>query len=136
MLQLERQIAERVDAFVAELSAIIRKAALQSASEILAEQAREPSESGRGSSRNARGKRSPEALDAVAEDLVAAITANPGQRIEELATQLGLPSRELALPARKLLASRIITRKGERRATRYYPGKSRRKARGRARGRS
>ena len=52
------------------------------------------------------------------------ILAHPGQGAEHIGPALGLTTRQLALPITKLLASKHITRKGVRRATRYFPGPS------------
>ena len=50
------------------------------------------------------------------------IVANPGQGAEHIGPALGLSTKQLALPITKLLASKAITRKGVRRATRYFAG--------------
>ena len=49
------------------------------------------------------------------------IARNPGQRIELIGQGLGLATKELALPARKLLAAKQISTKGQKRATTYFP---------------
>ncbi len=127
MSNIDRQIAERVDAFVADLSDLLRKAALQQAAEILAQQAAGVAPArGRGARRAVRragtgGRRSQTQIDALAKRLLSDIKANPGRRVEEIVKDLGVPTRDLNLPLKKLLASRAISRKGQRRATRYYP---------------
>jgi len=42
--------------------------------------------------------------------------------MEEIARGLGTSTSELTLPAKKLIAEKKIKTKGERRATKYYPG--------------
>lgn len=64
-------------------------------------------------------KRSPDEVEVVANRLLKAIFANPGLRIEELADLLGVPSRTLKLPARKLVQAKKVKTTGERRGTRY-----------------
>lgn len=71
--------------------------------------------------RSPGAKRTPGELDALCEGLAAAIAAQPGLRIEQLAEVMSVPSRSLTLPTRKLLASRRIKKKGEKRATIYFP---------------
>ncbi len=130
MSDIEREIAKRVDAFVAEISVLLRKAALQQASEILAEQAAAAGGASaapgrkrgrKAAPRSAGGRRSPEQLEAQMTVLADAIDAGPGRRIEEIAEELGESTKELTLPIRKLLDTKRIRRKGQRRATRYYP---------------
>ncbi len=126
----DRQIRKTIEAFVEELSGLVRAAALQSVTEafgaggVPARRGRgaapaAPAPSGRG---RAKGqKRPPEALAQLTESLMSAIKAGPGQRMEEIAKALGTSTGELTLPAKKLLAEKKIKTKGERRATKYYP---------------
>lgn len=80
----------------------------------------------RGVSRSAKpsvkgAKRSPEALELLTRDILKAIRAVPGEGIEKIATRMGVSTRELALPMKKLGAAKSIHTKGQKRATRYYP---------------
>jgi len=65
-------------------------------------------------------KRSPEELEALTKNLLAAIKKNPGQRIEQIGKSIGTPTKELALPVKKLFAEKKISTKGQRRATAYF----------------
>lgn len=67
-------------------------------------------------------KRSPKLLAATTERLAAYIAKNPGQRIEQISEGLGTPTKDLALPVKKLVGEKRIKTRGQRRATRYYPG--------------
>jgi hypothetical protein len=49
------------------------------------------------------------------------IEHNPGQRMEIIGKALGMPTRELNLPMKKLLAARKIRTEGHKRATEYFP---------------
>lgn len=49
--------------------------------------------------------------------LASAIKSKPGLRIEEIGRTLGIATKELALPAKKLLAEKKIKTTGNRRAT-------------------
>ena len=53
--------------------------------------------------------------------LEGAIKRKPGQRIEQIAVELRTRTKELALPAKKLIAAKKIRTTGNRRATKYYP---------------
>ena len=48
------------------------------------------------------------------------VKAHPGQRIEQIAKGMGTSTRELNLPAKKLLAQKALKTKGEKRATKYF----------------
>lgn len=76
---------------------------------------------GTSSRRKKSGKRDPEILAALVERLGAFIAKNPGRRIEEIAPTLGSTTKELALPAKKLIDAKTITTKGQKRATTYHP---------------
>jgi hypothetical protein len=68
-----------------------------------------------------RGKRDAGQLEALSSKLRSFIAKHPGQRMEQIAKGLGTSTKELVLPARKLLANKQISTKGQRRATTYYP---------------
>jgi hypothetical protein len=77
-----------------------------------------------GRPRGGRGaKRSPADLEALSEQLGSFVKANPGLRIEQINKQLGTTTKDLALPIRKLIATGVITSKGQKRSTTYFPGK-------------
>src|SRR5206468_1714324 len=74
------------------------------------------------SPRRSKGvKRDPEVLEALTDKLGAFIKKTPGQRIEQIGKALGTPTKELALPVKKLVAAKKISTKGQKRATTYYP---------------
>lgn len=66
------------------------------------------------------GKRTPEALEALKRDLLAAIKKAPGSSIETIGKGLGVATKELALPVRKLWEAKAIRTKGQKRATKYF----------------
>jgi hypothetical protein len=72
--------------------------------------------------RKAKGqKRSASDLAVVVAELNHYIAKNPGQRIEQIGKSLGVSTRELALPAKKLIASGAVKTRGQKRATVYVP---------------
>jgi hypothetical protein len=125
----ERQLRSTIEAFVEELSALVRSAALQSVQEAfggVATEARRRGDgkaSARGSSEpRSRGqKRAPEELAELATKLLESIKSTPGQRMEQIAQAMNVSTQELVLPAKKLLGDKKIKTKGERRATKYFP---------------
>ena len=66
-------------------------------------------------------KRSRAMIEHTTTQLLAHIKANKGQRIEEIARELGVTTKDLKLSAQKLLADKAVKTKGNRRATRYFP---------------
>jgi hypothetical protein len=128
---IESEIQARVQAFTSELTELIRASAMELVSEALGGTAA----SGRGRPRangarttTARGpgrpkgaKRDPEDLAALTDKLGAYIAKNPGLRIEEIGKALGTPTKDLALPVKKLIATKRISTKGQKRSTKYFP---------------
>lgn len=118
-----------VNEFVQNLTAAIEQNVLQAMRTTLTN--RGPSASKRGQRRvtsgkaaggRARGqKRDPQELEALTNKLRAYVAKNAGQRIEQIGKGLGIPTKELALPAKKLLAAKLLTTKGQKRATTYFP---------------
>jgi len=76
-------------------------------------------------------KREPAAIAAAVERLAAHIAKHPGQGMEEIVDALGVSTKDLALPIRKLIASKRITKKGQKRATKYFPAQGPQSARAR-----
>lgn len=66
-------------------------------------------------------KRTPEELEALTKTLLGAIKKGPGRRIEEIGKELGVATKELALPVLKLFEAKSIKSTGQRRATKYFP---------------
>ena len=151
MSDVEHEIKNRVEAFVNELSDLVRQAALEAVAVALKKgdvtpparkvgrptkaaapvEAQEEKKSGsrtrgrpvaaKGAKRRAGEKRSPQILAQVTEQVFNHIKANAGQGVEQIAKALGTTTKELTLPIRKLLAEKKVTSKGQKRATRYFP---------------
>jgi hypothetical protein len=74
-----------------------------------------------GSTRNGRGaKRTTEGLQALQDQVVAFVKSHPGLRIEQINAELGTSTKDLALPIRKLVASKQLRTEGRRRSTKYF----------------
>jgi hypothetical protein len=110
-----------VEAFVAEITELARAAAYQALSGALDT----PIASGRGATAVMRGrrggKRTAKEIAQMADAFFAHVTANPGQRMEHIAKELGLATPEMTLPVKKLLADGKLRVEGQKRATQYYP---------------
>jgi hypothetical protein len=128
---IDQQIRDRIDLFVTELSALVREAALESVKGALTDEQvgrvrRAPGRPRRLATVGVDGvgrrgsKRTPEMLDQLKENLLEIITLNPGQRMEELGRLLEVPTKELTLPVKKLLADKKVKTKGQKRATTYW----------------
>ena len=77
-----------------------------------------------GRPRGGRGaKRSPADLVALSEKFASFVKASPGLRIEQINKELGTTTKDLALPIRKLIAEGMVSAKGQKRSTTYFPGK-------------
>jgi hypothetical protein len=140
MTDFQSEMNRTVQGFVAQISELARRAALdtlesafggqlgrgQSAAVVAASLAngarleRAP----RASARTRPGaKRTAADLDVLSDRFAAFVKSNPGLRIEQINKELGTVTKELALPIRKLLADGTITSKGQKRSTTYFPGK-------------
>jgi len=150
MRDIDSEISSRVEAFVNELTALVRRAALEAVSAALggsgdglalpAKKVGRPKKGAavaaapvgkKSAAKAAKGpqvarrkpgaKRSPEEIEQTTTALLQTIHANPGNRIEEIARSLSTSTKDLTLPVKKLLSEKKITSKGTRRATKYYP---------------
>lgn len=131
------QIRARVEQFVDELSELIRDSAMETVQKALAGGgdggARRGRRAGAVAGRRGAGvapaarprakgaKRSPDELEELTSKLLAYVKNNPGQRIEQIAQGMGTSTKELNLPAKKLLAKKALKTKGHKRATQYFP---------------
>ena len=127
MPNIDTEIRAVVDSFVEQLRTLIRRAALESVQDALGDRGAAP----RGPKpKNApsrvvavgRGKgqkRSSEELEELVRKLHSHVAKNPGQRIEEIGRALGVATKELMLPVKKLLAEKKFSKKGQKRATTY-----------------
>jgi len=143
-------IAQRVQAFVTEITELARQQALETLSAALVAGAggrgRAPSRTrnGHGAARvvarrgrdRSGNRRSPEEIDRASHELLSEIQANPGLRVEQIGRTLGAATKDLTLPLKKLLSQRLVRSEGQRRATRYFPaGAGSRGGKGKGRGR-
>jgi len=135
MSNFQQEMNQVVDGFVAQITELARRAALNTLEATFASQAagRAPTVSpprgaapvGRPRGRGA--KRRPEDLEALSNQFSSFVKSHPGMRIEQINKELGTTTKDLALPIRKLVAEGLVSAKGNKRSTAYFPG---RKAKG------
>jgi hypothetical protein len=128
---LDTDLRSKIDSFLDELSALVKKNALEAVHAALgngvAPKRRGPGRP-RGTTKAARpaaradGKRTPEQVQADAERIASYVRANPGSRLEQIAAGLGTGSQELKLPVIKLLAAKTLRKTGQKRGTQYFVG--------------
>lgn len=127
MSSIDTLIRQKIEAFVEELAGMVRQAAVESVTAAFGAPSKAPGKRGPGrpartAATRAKGeKRSPQALEKMTDDLMAAIKSKPGLRIEQIAATMGASTKDLALPAKKLLKGKKVRTRGQRRATKYFP---------------
>jgi hypothetical protein len=138
MSDFQHEMNRVVQAFVGQITELARRAALDTlesafggrggrgAPAVVASLAAGLGRVGR--PRGGRGaKRTAADLEALSERFAAFVKSSPGLRIEQINKQLGTTTKDLALPIRKLIADGLITAKGQKRSTTYFPGKKKAK---------
>ncbi len=132
---LDDRIRARVEQFAAELAELIRESAMETVSVALAGARPSPGRGGRraaaavaprgggrgrAASREKGAKRPPDEIERLTGRLLDYVKNNPGQRIEQIADGMGTSTKELNLPAKKLITGKQLKTKGQKRATQYF----------------
>src|SRR5450432_969059 len=132
MANINNTIRAALDAFVEDISNLIQQAALESVEQALVGASAIPGRRGRGArsvaapfiasvrGRKKGSKRTAEELEQLIKKLHAYISKNQGQRIEQIAIGLDISTKELNLPAKKLISDKKLSTKGQKRATTYF----------------
>lgn len=120
--ELQQLITERIEAFVAEITKLAREHAVKT----LAEALDVPTDS-LGDDEGRRHKRTPDQLERLGDEIVEYIRDNPGQNMQEIAAHFGSSPKELSLPVKRLKSAGRIRTEGQRRATRYFAGRNKRR---------
>lgn len=130
-LNINQQIESSIQSFVAELTTLVKAAAVESVSSALGGQAAstrrgpgrprgsgaKPS-GGKPARRARKGRRSSGDLEATAAKFLAHVKANDGQRLEEIGRALKMDTADLKRPAQVLLAAKAVRTTGAKRSTR------------------
>jgi hypothetical protein len=117
---LEQRIEQLVREHIAEVQRSAREA-LDRAFAGSAGAARKPAQKVAATAAAGGRRRARAELSAVAERLYRAVCARPGEGIVALASDLGVPARELQRPMALLRQSGRVRSVGQRHLTRYYP---------------
>ncbi len=123
MSDLERRLRARVEAFVGELTEIVREEALEEVANALGaattrvRQAAKPPKSARGRA----PKRTQDDLSALEAKIIKHVGKNPGSGAREIAQAFGLTTADITLPLRRLVVGRKLRTKGQKRGTQYHP---------------
>jgi len=139
MSDFQNEMNHAVQGFVAQITELARRAAIdtlesafggsvpaapRSAPRVVETPAASNGGPRLGRPRGGRGaKRTSEDLEALSAQLASFVKAHPGMRIEQINKELGTTTKDLALPIRKLLADHVLTSKGQKRSTTYFPGR-------------
>jgi hypothetical protein len=129
---IDERIEQRIRAFADELRALVREAAHQAIDEALGPTTTAPSTSRRSNAKHASSKTrrrpSPKGTrrttDQMQRDLDALrehVRRHPGASALEIGAALGMATREIARPIKKLVAAGEVRKTGVKSNTRYYP---------------
>jgi hypothetical protein len=127
-IDIDGKIRGLVEAFASDLTELIRESAFDTVRAALGDAA----PSGRRSSKAAPAsagrrslakgaKRPPDEISKLTTRLLEYVKGHKGERVEQIAKGMGVSTRELNLPVKKLIASKAIRTKGHKRATQYFP---------------
>jgi hypothetical protein len=125
MNELDRLIRARLEAFVAELTELVKQSVLDAVSDAVGGKARspEPARASEARDKNSDGrgqKRSAAELERLASSIAGFVAKHPGSSAIEIAGALDVTTKELVLPVKKLLSDGLLVRKGRKRGTKYY----------------
>ena len=131
MSDFQNEMNHAVQGFVAQITELARRAAINTLESAFG--SRGGSRAGAtavaglaqiGRPRGGRGaKRTAADLDALSGKFASFVRSHPGLRIEQINKELGTSTKDLALPIRKLVSEGVVKAKGQRRSTKYFPGR-------------
>jgi hypothetical protein len=133
MSDFQNEMNNVVQGFVAQIAELARRAAIGTLESAFGPRAGRANgaqvllAAGKGAPGRPRGgrsaKRTAADLEALSSKVAAFVKAKPGLRIEEINKELGTTTKDLALPIRKLIGDGLLTAKGQKRSTKYFPGR-------------
>ncbi len=149
MTDTNQQLRSRIEGFVSEIAELVRQATLESVYATLGAVETRTRGSSRGAPRGRSaasfpaavagrrgGKRSSDEIEAMSGEILNHVRENPGQGVEQISSALGISSKELTLPIRKLVGQGDLRTEGQKRATKYFSGGARPNTRGGAKARA
>jgi hypothetical protein len=128
MSDFQTEMNQLVSGFVAQITELARRAAIDTLESALGKRGGGGVSLGRAARGRGRGaKRTSAELDKLGDDFHAFVAKHPGLRIEQINKQLGTSTKDLALPIRKMIADGSLKTKGEKRSTTYFAGEAKKK---------
>ncbi|MEW6071823.1 MAG: hypothetical protein AB1726_04405 [Planctomycetota bacterium] len=144
-VHIDREIRARIEDFVAELTELVRAAALEAVHGALGGATgarpvrRSPARPRKNAAKKAgarparratpaaatpgkRIRRTTEDLQAIGQQVVTAVRAEPGIRMEKLSAGLGIATKDLKRPIELLIGTGALRTTGQKRGTQYFPG--------------
>ena len=126
----QAQLKASVDSFVAELTTLIQQSTIESIQEAIGGALAAPKRASKAPTRRKaparpkkRVRRSSANVEAMTGKIAAYVTANPGCAVSDIAGSLGVTTKDVRLPIQKLMGDGAIKVTGQKRGTRYHPGK-------------
>jgi hypothetical protein len=130
---IDTQIRATIDQFVAEISQLVRQAAVAAVSGALGQggtsaparrktATRAPTRPKVGRPKGKRVRRSSADLEAQGAKILAHVRANAGCRMEDLSAALGTPTKDLRRPVTELIEAGKLRTEGQKRGTQYFAG--------------
>ncbi len=121
MLDPHRELQALVDDFVAELSDLAKRIAIEQLKTAFGTGAQPAAPLASTSPpRAGRARRGHREIEALRDKLLASIAEQPGRRAEDINTALGTSTPQIAQPLRQLVAEQLVRTEGTRRGTRYF----------------
>ncbi len=135
---LDTEISSRISSFLAELSQLVKRQALEAVHEALGGAAaparrgpgrprkvtvrpgRRPRAMAKRAVKGKRVRRSPEDLAKLQANILAAVRSKQGQRLEEIGRAMKTDTGVLKRPVAMLVAGKKLKTKGQKRGTRYF----------------
>jgi predicted HTH transcriptional regulator len=132
MSDFQNEMNHTVQSFVAQITELARRAAINTLESAFGSRGASRAAPGPvvtgvapvGRPRGGRGaKRTAADLEALSTKFASFVKSHPGMRIEQINKELGTTTKDLALPIRKLISEGMISAKGKKRSTTYFPGR-------------
>ena len=137
MKDFDKVIEQRIKTFMDELHVLVRQAAVESVQDALGIKSTDVARPRRQKAPKAEaiapkksaapklvGRRAPGELARTVTKVREYVETKPGQSVEQIGKALGLPTKYLALPVKKLLKSGAVRKTGTKRSTKYFPART------------
>jgi hypothetical protein len=128
---IDEKIRGMLEAFASDLAGLIRESAMETVRDALGGVAPSGRRSGGRAPRAEAAspgrrlpkgaKRPPGEIVKLTQRLLDYVKTHKGERIEQIAKGMSVSTRELNLPVKKLISTKAIKTRGQKRATQYFP---------------